>query len=211
MQLDQAQLSELPSRYRASLINSLPGFKPAVLVGTRSHSEQDNLAIISSLFHVGASPPLLGMILRPAPEGTERHTLDNILETGVYTLNGVHRDFARQAHHTAARHTREQSEFAACGFSPLRLASWAAPFVKESPLRLGCQLRDHQLLTINQTHLLIGEVVHLMLPDDHVRNDGSCDLAAMDLLTVTGLDSYHPVEAGQRFAYPKPDHLPNPL
>ncbi len=211
MQLDQTQLASLPSRYRAALINGLPGFKPAVLVGTRSALGQDNLAIISSLFHVGASPPLLGMILRPSPAGTERHTLDNILDTGEYTLNGVHRDFARQAHHTAARHPRGVSEFEACGFSPLRIDDFKAPFVRQSPLQIGCRLREHQLLTINQTHLLIGEITHITVPDDCVRSDGSCDLTAMGLLSVTGLDSYHRVEAGQRFTYPKPESAPEPL
>ena len=58
-------LSQMESTRRAMLINSLPGYKPAMLVGTSDKASIDNLAIVSSHFHLGSSPALLGMILRP--------------------------------------------------------------------------------------------------------------------------------------------------
>ena len=78
IKLDAAALEALPSRYRANLINGITGYKPALLVGTASAEGASNLAVFSNVFHVGASPPVLGLIVRPRPEGTERHTLDNI-------------------------------------------------------------------------------------------------------------------------------------
>ena len=80
-------IDSLEVRYRATLINSLTGVRPAVLVGTRSGSGNNNLAIFNSLVHIGADPPLNGLLFRPAT--VERHTLNNILETGNYTLNFV--------------------------------------------------------------------------------------------------------------------------
>ena len=76
--LDKDDIAGLERRKRAALINCLPGFKPVVLVGTADTKHATNLSIINSCFHVGAAPALLGMIIRPAPAGTERHTLDNI-------------------------------------------------------------------------------------------------------------------------------------
>ena len=67
-------LAELSSERRALLINSLPGYKPAMLVGTASAEGDTNLAIISSHFHLGSRPPLLAMILRPDTGNSERHT-----------------------------------------------------------------------------------------------------------------------------------------
>ena len=67
-------LDELEQRYRANLINSLSGFKSAVLLGS-SDGKTNNLAIISSVVHVGANPPLLGMIMRP--HTVQRDSLDN--------------------------------------------------------------------------------------------------------------------------------------
>lgn len=211
MQLTAKDIAALPQRERAQLINCLPGFKPAVLVGTVDAQAQTNLAIISSLFHVGAAPPLLGMILRPAPEGVERHTLENILETEQYTLNGFRIEQAALAHQTSARFARHESEFERCGFTEQYVKGFRAPFVSESPLKIGCQLREHQCLAINQTHLIIGEITHLSLPDNALREDGSIDLNAMRLATVTGLDSYHGVETGERYRYAKPDCKPQPV
>ena len=65
-------------------INSLSGYKSANLVGTADHQGRHNLAIVSSVVHLGAQPPLVGMIMRP--DVVERHTLANIRETGWYTL-----------------------------------------------------------------------------------------------------------------------------
>lgn len=205
MQLTGEDIAALPQRYRAQLINCLPGFKPAVLVGTANLSGQTNLAIISSLFHVGAAPPLLGMILRPNPEGVERHTLENILETEQYTLNGFRIEQAAQAHQTSARYPRAASEFTQCGFSECYIEGFAAPFVTECLLQIGCQLREHQHLAINGTHLIIGEITLVTLPDHVVREDGSLNLSDIGIAAVTGLDSYHSVSLGQRYHYAKAD------
>ena len=106
--LDRCAIEQLEKRRRAALINSLPGFKQMVLVGTVSPQGDTNLCIVNSCFHVGASPALLGMIIRPAPEGTERHTLDNIVSTRHYSLNAVSTPMAQRAHHTSARFNRDQ-------------------------------------------------------------------------------------------------------
>ena len=57
-------LNELEQRYRAHLINSLSGFKSANLLGTVDKNGQENLSIVSSVFHLGANPALLGMIIQ---------------------------------------------------------------------------------------------------------------------------------------------------
>ena len=75
---------EMEQRQRAVFINSLGGFKSVCLVGTKNNQNQTNLSIISSLVHIGSSPALFGMIIRPGV--VERHTLENILETKYYTV-----------------------------------------------------------------------------------------------------------------------------
>ena len=117
IKLDAAALEALPSRYRANLINGITGYKPALLVGTASAEGASNLAVFSNVFHVGASPPVLGLIVRPRPEGTERHTLDNILSNGAFSLNHITDRLLPQAHQTSARYPRDQSEFSATGLT----------------------------------------------------------------------------------------------
>ena len=98
----------LDDRFRVNLINALSGFKSANLIGSVCTQGQTNLAIISSVVHLGANPPLMAYINRPA--SVERHTLDNILDTGQFTLNHVNIDIIEAAHQSSARYNKEQSQ-----------------------------------------------------------------------------------------------------
>ncbi|MBT3458343.1 MAG: flavin oxidoreductase, partial [Halieaceae bacterium] len=66
-------------------------------------------------------------------------------------------------------------------------------------------LIEHQVLAVNQTHLLIAGVQWLQCPASGIRDDGSVNLVDLNTQTVCGLDSYHAVKNGRRFAYAKAD------
>ena len=82
----------------------------------------------------------------------------------------------QRAHHTSARFNRDQSEFDECGFESVTIDGTPAPFVSESPLKIGLTLQDHQPLAINGTHLIIGSVEQLSFANDVWRDDGTLDL-----------------------------------
>lgn len=116
MLLQSDDIAQLPERQRAAFINCLSGFKSANLVGTVSASGQANLALVSSVVHLGANPPLLAFISRPP--SVDRHTLEYLRDTGFFTLNHVHEDMLHAAHQTSARYPRDVSEFDAVGLTP---------------------------------------------------------------------------------------------
>ena len=211
MIVDANHIEKLDTRVRAALVNSLPGVKPALLLGTHSATDQTNLCVINSCFHVGANPALLGFILRPNPDGVERHSLENILTSQQMTLNAITDPMLSRAHHTSARFPRDVSEFDACGFDASYREGFTAPFVSESPLKIALKLAEHQLLTINSTHLIIGAIDYLEFTDTAWREDGSVDLAMMGIVGCVGLNSYHSIGDGTRFAYAKADRPPATL
>jgi len=206
MELTSADFIAMSDRYRATLVNSVSGFKPANLVGTSDRSGNTNLAIMSSVVHLGSHPPLLALVVRP--NQAQRHTLDNILDCEHYTINHVSHAFIQAAHQTAARYPKEQSEFSATGLSEAWVDGFDAPFVQQATIRLGLALREHQALTINGTHLVIGEITLAFLPDDCVSPDGSINLAAAGTVALSGLDFYHRTQPEVRMAYAKPDLPP---
>ena len=113
MIIEKNEIENFEKIYRASFVNSLAGFRQAVLVGTKSSKGEPNLAIFNSLIHLGASPALFGLISRP--DSVSRHTLENILETNEYTLNYMHSKDYEKSHQTSARYDREINEFEAVG------------------------------------------------------------------------------------------------
>ncbi len=209
LRLTSGDFSAMESRYRATLANSLTGYKPANLVGTFNREGGANLAIMSSAVHLGSHPPLIAMVIRP--DSAERHTLRNLLETGVFTLNHVGEHMVERAHQTAARYPDTVSEFEAVELEPHWDSEFPAPFVADSPLQLGLELREHQQLTINDTNLVIGEVVLAMLPEGAVSELGHLDINALASVAVSGLDTYHAPQRIKRMAYAKPDLPPRVL
>jgi flavin reductase (DIM6/NTAB) family NADH-FMN oxidoreductase RutF len=202
-------LAGMEQRYRATFVNSLGGFKSLCLLGTKSEAGQSNLAVFSSFFHIGANPPLFGIIIRP--DKVPRHTLDNILTTGAFTVNHVHTAFYTAAHQTSARYGAGQSEFSATGLTEWYKEDFHAPFVAESHIKIGAKFRERIDLAINGTVLIIGEMMYVSVPAEVVMNDGFIDLEKAGTLTCSGLDSYHTTTRISRLSYAKPDVKPSLL
>lgn len=203
-------IEQMEQRYRAHFVNSLSGFKSANLIGTVDAKGRTNLSIVSSVFHLGSSPALVGFINRPRVGGdsqVERHTLENIIENGCYTINHVAASFYQQAHQTSARYSRNTSEFDATGLTEEYVTDIKAPFVKESRLKYSVELVEHQTL-LNNTELVIGQIQHVIVDETAVKNDGLIDLSVLDTVAVSGLDCYHQSEKLVRLSYAKPDKAP---
>lgn len=201
--LDIDKINNFEKQNRVNLINSIGGFKSICLVGTQNKKKQTNLSIFSSIIHIGSNPPLFGMISRPA--AYVRHTLENILETGFYTLNHINEEIYKQAHQTAARYDREVSEFDVTGLNTEYKNDFLAPFVQQSHVQLGMKFQEKIDVKINNTVLIIGEVVQLYFPENCLLVDGFLDLEKANTITCSGLDSYHKTIFLDRLSYAKPD------
>lgn len=199
----------MQQRYRAMFINSLSGFKSANLVGTVNSDGVENLAIVSSVFHIGAEPALMGMITRPRT--VRRDTVENIKNTGFYTLNHVSEEMLLAAHQCSARYAAKVSEFTETGLNASYEADFPAPFVAQSRLRMGLQVEEIQLLEINQTELIIGKVVLIQTDQDAIEPDGSIDIEKLGTVAISGLDRYHNTQKITRLTYAKPDSWPEEL
>lgn len=196
----------MPDRFRTHLINSLSGFKSANLIGTVNAQGQTNLAMFSSVIHLGASPALVGFITRP--DSVIRHTLENIKQTKQYTINQVSEDFYLNAHQTSARYLSDESEFSHTGLTEHYLEDNSAPFVKESGLKYALTLRQIMPIALNNTQLVIGEVTEILCDEKAIRNDGYIDIETLKTVSVSGLDSYHVSSRLSRLSYAKAGTLP---
>ena len=82
-----SDLEDMSKIYRLNLINSVTGYKSAHLIGSQTLKGNANLAIFSSVVHLGSNPALIGFIIRPTT--VPRHTYSNIKATGIFTLNAI--------------------------------------------------------------------------------------------------------------------------
>jgi flavin reductase (DIM6/NTAB) family NADH-FMN oxidoreductase RutF len=203
MQLKTEQIEALDDRYRALFVNALSGFKSANMIASCDQNKNTNIAIFTSVFHIGSTPPLLGMISRP--HSVCRNTLENILETRHYTINHANESICEQAHQTSARYDKKISEFKATGLCEEWHDNFPAPFVKQSRIQLGMELKEHHQLTINNTIIIIGEITYINIKDDIVHQDGYIDIERAGSIAVSSLDSYHRTDLITQLSYAKPE------
>ena len=202
-QITYEQIMNMEKQERVHFVNSLGGFKSIGLIGTQNKIGQTNLAIVDSIIHIGSNPPLFGMIFRPGV--VERHTLENILETGFYTINHINENIFKQGHQTSARYDREISEFDVTDLNLEYKNDFFAPFVKESHVQMAMEFKEKIELTINNTVLVIGEIKAVYYPEDCLQKDGFLDIEKAASLSCSGLDSYHKTTRIDRLSYAKPD------
>ncbi len=193
-------IREMEHRYRTNFVNSLSGFKGVHLVGTMSESGVSNLAPVSSVTHIGVNPSLIGMVLRP--NTVPRQTLENIMTSKCWTLNNVLEEFYPQAHQCAARYDEHSSEFRETSLTDV-YSSLKAPYVAEASIQIGLQFKERIDIKANGTHMVIGEIVEVFMPQGIIERDGTIDMQKAGSLVVSGLNSYYNTSRLSRFSYPK--------
>ncbi len=201
MILNKDDIDQLEQGYRRSFVNSLAGFRQAVLVGTKSAAGHTNLAIFNSLIHLGANPALLGLINRP--DSVQRDTLQNILETKEYTLNYIRSSEYEKAHQTSARYGKGISEFEKVGFNELYHPVCSAPLVENAVVKIAMKFEDKIPIPLNGTILIIGSIIHIDINASLVGPDGFVALSEAEVLISQGLDAYFVSKPIGRLPYAK--------
>jgi flavin reductase (DIM6/NTAB) family NADH-FMN oxidoreductase RutF len=196
-------IDQMEKIFRLNLINSCTGYKSANLIGTQSTDGKTNLAVFSSITHLGSNPPLIGFILRPTT--VPRDTYRNIKDSGVFTVNHIYSDIIEDAHHTSAKYPDEVSEFTKTDLEEEFLGDFPAPFVKGAKIRLGCRFLNAYEIKENDTLLLVSAIEHVFIADQDIQQqDGWLKLENANTVAINGLDGYATTSLLDRYAYARP-------
>lgn len=196
------QLKNKEHLYKINLINSLSGYKSANLISSISEKGIENVAVFSSVTHLGSSPPLFGFVLRPTT--VPRNTYKNIKETGVYTINHIHQSIISEAHHTSAKYPEDISEFEMTELESEFKDNFKAPFVKNSPIQIAMKFVEEYTIKANGVLLIVGEIQSVYIDDNLLEDDGFINLSTGKVATINGLDGYSIPESNRRESYQRP-------
>ncbi len=188
--------------YRINLINSCSGYKSANLIGSVSLSGVENVAVFSSLTHIGSNPPILGFFLRPTT--VPRNTYQNIKDKGFYTINHIHEPIVTDAHHTSAKYDASVSEFHVTNLESEYKDGFPAPFVKSAPLQIGMKYLEEYSIKANNTILVLGQIQNLYVQEHLLESDGFIDLSKGNIAAINGLDGYAIPKSHNRYGYQRP-------
>jgi flavin reductase (DIM6/NTAB) family NADH-FMN oxidoreductase RutF len=202
---DNKDIFNLDKIYRINLINSCSGFKSANLLGSISANGIPNVAIFSSVTHLGSSPPTLGFILRPTT--VPRDTYKNIKEFGVFTINHIWEDVIEDAHHTSAKYPEKISEFDITDLESEFKGKFKAPFVKNAPVQMSMKFIEEIYVPSNDVMLIVAQIQELYVKDELLQEDGLINLSKGNIATINGLDTYAIPKFKKQLSYQRPKDL----
>ncbi len=192
-------ISQMEKIERLNLINSCTGYKSANLLGTKSIDGKSNVAIFSSVTHLGSNPAMIGFIMRPTT--VPRDTYKNIKDTGYFTVNHITTDMIEAAHHTSANYELGVSEFDKTTLEEEFKEGIPTPFVKGSPVQLLCKYVNEYHIVENDTIHVIASIEHLFYKEELEHKDGWLQIDRGNVVAINGLDGYCLPKLLDRFQY----------
>ncbi|MGB5981283.1 MAG: flavin reductase [Nonlabens sp.] len=196
----QQDITAMERIYRGNLINSITGFKSANLLATKSKDGVDNVAIFSSVTHLGSNPAMFSFIQRPLGHGAG-HTYENLKETGQITLNHLNMELVARAHQSSAKYSPEISEFEELNIEKITRENFKAPFVKDAIIQVAAEYESEYFLKENKCILVICRITDVFMTEGLQMEDGFVNLEKAGTVTINGLDAYAKAEIKERWSY----------
>lgn len=203
IQFSSEIIQNLPKINRLNLINSCTGYKSANLIGTKSKDGKPNVAVFSSITHLGSEPALLGFILRPAT--VPRNSYSNLKETGFFTVNHITKEIIAAAHQTSAAYDFGVSEFEITGLEERYHEGIFEPFVAKSPVQILCKyVSEYEIKENNCIHIL-ASIEKIFCKEELITYDNWLQLDKGNVVAINGLDGYCLPTLIDRFEYARPN------
>ena len=195
-------INQLDKIFRINLINSCSGFKSANLLGTISEKGITNVAVFSSVTHLGSNPPTLGFILRPTT--VPRNTHKNLKDLGYFTINHIWEAIFEDAHHTSAKYPDDISEFDMTNLEPEFKGNYKAPFVKNAPVQMAMKFVEEIYVPSNDVMLVVAQIEELYIKDELLQKDGLINLSKGNVVTINVLYTYAVPKFKKQLSYQRP-------
>lgn len=170
-----------------TLLNNVLGPRLAVLVGSRSDREDDNVAVFNTFQPLGARPPLFSLLIRPLDR--QRDTYENMRTTKEWTVNFIRPEWVTKAHATSQHFPPGVSEFEQVGLKKEQKDGISPPFVALAPVQMWFTWGREIDIPENGTRLIVGHLRQLWLSDQLV-HEGDFDFSAREFVSSWGLEHY---------------------
>jgi flavin reductase (DIM6/NTAB) family NADH-FMN oxidoreductase RutF len=184
---------------RLNLVNSCTGYKSANLIATINNEGKTNVAVFSSVTHLGSDPAMISFVLRPTT--VPRHTYQNMRAYGYFSVNHITAEQIEDAHHTSAAYPEEMSEFDQTNLQAVYHNDCPVPFVKGSPVKLLCKYVNEYLIQENGCLLVVASIEAIFYEEELLTPDKWLQLDKGKVVTINGLDGYALPELVERLPY----------
>lgn len=138
---------------------------PVFIVGTYDEKGRPNAMAASWGGICCSSPPCVSVSLRKAT-----YTYHNLMERREFTISIPSENYVAEADYFGTTSGRDTDKFKATGLTAVKSDRVNAPYVKEFPLVLDCQLIFHKEIGLHTQ--FVGEILDVKM-DEECMNDGN--------------------------------------
>ncbi|WP_372604827.1 flavin reductase family protein [Actibacterium sp.] len=183
--------------------NAIIAPRPIAWVASRGANGQDNLAPFSFFNGAAYSPPqvMFSTTAGKADGSSDKDTLANIRETGVFCINIVEFPMLEKMNETSGPWGRDVDEFEKAGIDKADCATIACARVAGAPASLECKMTQIVQIEGKANRVVFGQVTGVHLRDDCMR-DGMFDITRFDAICRLGYRDY--AHLGQLFSLRRP-------
>jgi flavin reductase (DIM6/NTAB) family NADH-FMN oxidoreductase RutF len=181
--------------------------RPIALVSTIDKDGKMNLAPFSFFNVFSVNPPIL--IFSPVKSGrfgTNKHTLENILEIKECVIGLVTEDTAQQVSLASCSFEKGVNEFEKSGLTEVKSDLIMPSRIKESPINFECKVNDVVVLGKEggAGNLVIAEILKMHIDEDTLDNEGNIDPFKLNIVSRYGADWYGKTTKDSLYEIAKP-------
>ena len=156
---------DIPAATAYKLLSSTIVPRPIAFVTSMDSRGQGNAAPYSFFNAVGAEPPVIILGFMPNPDGSQKDTPNNIMETKEFVVNLVDEPLSVQMNMCAARLPPDVDEINLAELETVPSLEVRPPRLKASPVSFECKYYNDMPLK-GGGRIIVGEVLHFHLRDE---------------------------------------------
>ena len=152
---------------------------PAALISCGATPDEYNVLTASWVGTICSNPPMCYVSIRP-----ERHSHPIIERNMAFVINLTTEELARVTDWCGVRSGKDYDKFAECGLTPVLSDKVAAPYIKEAPLSIECNVRE--VLHLGSHDMFIADVEGVLADNAYIDAEtGAFDMEKAGLLVYS--------------------------
>ena len=163
--------------------------RPIALVSTTDKDGNNNLAPFSFFNVFSINPPIL--IFSPVKSvrfGSDKHTLENIIEIKECVIGLVNEDIVQQVSLASSNYEKGVNEFKKSGLTEISSDLIAPSRIKESPINFECKVRE--VIQLGNKggagNLVLAEILKMHINNDVLDNEGNINPFKLNIVSRYG-------------------------
>jgi flavin reductase (DIM6/NTAB) family NADH-FMN oxidoreductase RutF len=181
--------------------------RPIALVSTIDKDGRINLSPFSFFNVFSVNPPIL--VFSPVKSGrfgTNKHTLENILEVKECVIGLVTEDTAQQVSLASCSFEKGVNEFEKAGFTEVKSDLITPSRIKESSVNFECKVNDIVVLGEEggAGNLVIAEILKMHIDENILDDEGNIDPFKLNIVSRYGANWYGKTTKDSLYEIAKP-------